>query len=417
MFIVFSIDQARGGGGQGMIKKIATQNLKVGMYIHDLDASWMSHPFLSSRFAVNKQATVDDVISAGIKHVYIDTERGLDFEMAVPLEVVQQEIKDSKQLVADQQSGLEKQISFESELVQAKSVLYEANKAMRSFMQDACFGQRIESSAVDEVVDNISASVFRNKDALLTLSRIKTIDQYTFMHSISVCVLMSAFARAMDYDDETARQISTGALLHDLGKMRVPPEILNKPGALTTEEFAEMKRHVEYGAEHLSGFGWLSDVSMSVVMQHHERIDGSGYPFGLQGNGLSEVGRMAAIADVYDALTSNRCYKQAWEPTHTLGKMLEWSRDHFGEEVAHQFVRCVGIYPVGTLVRLSSGMIAVVIEQDEKHLLRPRVRQVFNVNSGRYTLLEDIDLAATDSVAIAESVSPQRVGIDPLAFI
>ena len=288
---------------------------------------------------------------------------------------------------------------------------------MRSFMQDARFGQQIESSAVDEVVTNITASVLRNKDALLTLLRIKTVDQYTFMHSISVCVLMTTFARAMDYDADTARQISTGALLHDLGKMRVPAEFLNKPGPLTSTEFAEMKRHVEYGAEQLAGFDWFSDVSMAVLMQHHERIDGSGYPFGLQGHALGEVGRMAAIVDVYDALTSNRCYKQAWEPTHTLGKLLEWSKDHFGEEVAHQFVRCVGIYPVGTLVRLSSGMIAVVVEQDEAHLLRPRVRIVFNANSGRNTVLEDIDLAEANSIAIVESVSPQKMGIDPLTFI
>lgn len=400
-----------------MIKKIATRSLKVGMYIHDLDAAWMSHPFFSSRFAVKNQAIIDDVVGAGIKHVYIDTERGLDFEMAVPLEVVRQEINDSQQQVADDLLGLDKQVSFEVELVQAKSVVYEASKAMRSFMRDARFGQQIDSSAVDEVVGNITSSVFRNKDALLTLSRIKTVDQYTFMHSIGVCVLMTAFARAMDYDDETARQISTGALMHDLGKMRVSPELLNKPGPLTTEEFAEMKRHVNYGAEQLSDFGWMSDVSMSVVMQHHERIDGSGYPLGLQADAMSEIGRMSAIADVYDALTSNRCYKKAWEPTHALGKVLEWSKDHFGEEVAHQFVRCVGIYPVGTLVRLSSGMIAVVVEQDEAHLLHPRVRIVFNERSGRYPVLEDVDLSATGSVAIVESVSPQKVGIDPLAFI
>jgi len=399
-----------------MIKKIATQSLKVGMYIHDLDAAWMSHPFFSSRFAVDKQATIDDVIGAGIKHVYIDTDRGLDFEMAVPLEVVQQETSASKQQVADEQLGLDKQVSFESELVQAKTVVYEANKAMRAFMRDARFSQHIESTAVDEVVGNISASVFRNKDALLTLARIKTVDQYTFMHSIGVCVLMTAFARAMDFDDETTRQISTGALMHDLGKMRVSPGLLNKPGPLTPDEFAEMKRHVDYGTEQLTSFGWLSDVSMEVVVQHHERIDGSGYPLGLKADAISEVGRMSAIADVYDALTSNRCYKQAWEPTHTLGKMLEWSKDHFGEEVAHQFVRCVGIYPVGTLVRLSSGMIAVVVEQDEAHLLRPRVRVVFNERSGRYPVLEDVDLSATGSVAIVESVSPQKVGIDPLAF-
>ncbi len=400
-----------------MIKKIATQNLKVGMYIHDLDAAWMKHPFFSNRFALDKQATVDEVIAAGIKHVYIDTERGQDFDVAVPIDVVQQEISDTEQLLADELPGLDKQASFESELVQAKLVVYEANKAMRLVMRNARLGHKIESTAVDEVVDSISASVLRNKDALLTLARIKTVDQYTYMHSIGVCVLMTVFAQTMGYDDETIRQIATGALMHDLGKTRVSPELLSKPGPLTTDEFAEMKQHVELGAEQLAGFGWLSDVSMSVVMQHHERVDGSGYPFGLRGDGLSEVGRMSAIADVYDALISNRCYKQAWEPTYALGKLLEWSPDHFGEELAHQFVRCVGIYPVGTLVRLSSEMIAVVMEQDEAHLLRPRVRLVFNERNGRYPLLEDMDLAAADSIVIVESVSAQKVGIDPLAFI
>lgn len=399
-----------------MIKKIATNKLKVGMYIHDLDASWMNHPFLSSRLSVKSQQTIDEVIAAGIKHVYIDTERGLDYELAVPLEEVRRRIDDSRQQLAEEQIGLTRQVSFESELIRAQTIVHEANTAVRTFMQDVRFGRQLESDVVDEVVDNITESVFRNKDALITLSRIKTVDQYTFMHSISVCVLMTSFARAMEYDAETTRQIAVGSLLHDLGKMRVPPEILNKPGPLTDDEFLVMKRHVDYGEELLAEHDWMSDLSMRVVLEHHERIDGTGYPHGLFGDELSDVGRMSAIVDVYDALTSNRCYKKSWEPTYTLGKMMEWSRDHFGEAVTHQFVRCVGIYPVGTLVRLNSGKLAVVIEQHEDHLLQPRVRVVFDEGLGRHVSPSDVDLTTSD-VVIAEAVAPQEVRIDPHAFL
>lgn len=399
-----------------MIKKIAVNSLKVGMYIHDLDASWMSHPFLRNRFPVDNQKVIDEVLGAGIKHVYIDTERGLDFEMAVPIDIVKEEIAESKQRVADEQAGLVKEVSFESELVRAQSIVSEAHSAVRGFMQEVRFGKQIEKAAVDEVVDDVVESIFRNQDALITLSRIKSVDQYTYMHSISVCVLMTAFARAMAFDADTIRQISVGALLHDIGKMRVSSEILNKPGKLNMDEFQLMKCHVDLGEELLAEQDWMSELSLSVVREHHERIDGSGYPKGLAGDEISEVGRMAAIVDVYDALTSNRCYKKSWEPTYTLGKMLEWSRDHFGEVIAHQFVRCVGIYPVGTLVRLNSGMIAVVVDQHEDHLLQPRVRVVFNETAGRGVEPEDVELADSED-SIADAVSPNKLRIDPMEFL
>ena len=399
-----------------MIKKIAADSLKVGMYIHDLDASWMSHPFFRNRFSVDSQKIIDEVLGAGIKHVYIDTERGLDFEAAVPLELIKEDIAERKQKIADEQAGLVKEVSFESELIRAQSIVIEAHSAVRGFMQEVRFGNRIEQAAVDEVVDDVVESVFRNPDALITLSRIKSVDQYTYMHSISVCVLMTTFARAMAFDADTIRQISVGALLHDIGKMRVSSEILNKPDKLSADEFELMKRHVDFGEELLAEQDWMSELSLSVVREHHERIDGSGYPNRLSGDDISDVGRMAAIVDVYDALTSNRCYKKSWEPTYTLGKMLEWSRDHFGEVMAHQFVRCVGIYPVGTLVRLRSGMIAVVVDQHEDHLLQPRVRVVFNETTGRGVEPEDVELTNSEDY-IADAVSPKKLRIDPMKFL
>ncbi len=399
-----------------MIKKIAADKLKVGMFIHDLDASWINHPFLSSRFSIKNKLVINEVIAAGIKHVYIDTERGLDYELAEPFEVIKRRVESRRQQLAEEQVGLPKQVSFKSELIRAQVIMQEACSTVRTFMCDIRFGRHLESDVINEVVESITESVFRNKDALMTLSRIKKVDQYTFMHSISVCVLMTAFARAMDYDSETTRQIAVGSLLHDLGKMRVSPEILNKPGPLTEDEHQEMRRHVEYGEELLDELGWMGDLSMNIIRQHHERIDGTGYPHGLVDEELSDVGRMSAVVDVYDALTSNRCYKKSWEPTYTLGKLLEWSPNHFGEAVTHQFVRCVGIYPVGTLVRLNTGKLAVVVEQDEEHLLQPRVRVVFDEEFGRAVLPSDIDLAMSDMM-IDEAVAPEKVKIDPKSFL
>ena len=402
-----------------MIKKISTAKLCVGMYIHDLDASWMDHPFLSSRFPVNNEDIIEKITRAGIRHVYINTAKGLDTDEAVPLAEVQSELEAVKQDIAATNEGLEKEVSFDKEIYRAREVMRDANRAVHSLMENASLGRAIPTDEVEEAVDGIIQSVFRNKDALINLSRIKQIDQYTYLHSISVCVLMTVFSRAVGYEAADIKEVATGALLHDIGKMRVPDEILNKPGKLLDAEFDLMRQHVNYGKEILTDIGGVSEIAMDVTMQHHERIDGTGYPYGLIGDEISQVGKMSAIVDVYDALTSDRCYKRAWEPTYALAKMLEWSKHHFGELLVHQFVRCVGVYPVGTLVRLESGTIGVVVEQSSAGLLSPKIRVIYDELTARYITPEDLDLSVQNenSPRIIEAVSAFDVHVDPQAFL
>ena len=210
------------------------------------------------------------------------------------------------------------------------------------------------------LVEQISASLARNGSALLGLARLKTKDEYTYMHSVAVCALMVALARQLGLP-RTVQEAGMAGLLHDIGKMAMPLDVLNKPGKLTEDEYAIMRSHPERGhAMLLAALTSVSDAALDVCLHHHEKVDGTGYPHRLAGERISLLARMGAICDVYDAITSNRPYKAAWTP-RSLARMAQW-QGHFDTRLLHAFVRAVGIYPLGSLVRLQSGRLGVVIE-------------------------------------------------------
>jgi putative nucleotidyltransferase with HDIG domain len=229
---------------------------------------------------------------------------------------------------------------------------------------------------------------------LISIARLKTADDYTYMHSVAVCALMIALARELDLDEELGHRLGVAGLLHDLGKASVPLEILNKPGKLTDEEFRIMKSHPEKGAGLLQENPGVDELALDVVLCHHEKTDGSGYPGRFKNGEISLYARMGAVCDVYDAITSNRPYKSGWDPAESLRKMAEWANSHFDPAVFQAFVKSLGIYPVGSLVRLSSGRIGVVVAQSPKSLLTPRIKVFFSTRSDARIPPEVIDLAA-----------------------
>jgi putative nucleotidyltransferase with HDIG domain len=259
-------------------------------------------------------------------------------------------------------------------------------------------------------------SIFRNQDALLPLARLKNHDDYTFEHSVGVCALLVAFGRGLKLDKAVIKEMALGGLLHDVGKARIPDAILNKPGKLDEDEFERMKSHVVQGVELLRQTPGVSDIAMLVTAQHHERFDGTGYPHRLTGSKISLYGQMAAIVDVYDAISSDRIYHKGMPATQALKKLLEWSSHHFDPQLVQAFIRSIGIYPTGALVQLESKRLGVVVQQNEKSLLEPVVRIFYHAGQQHYIPPEMVDLTKSqDRIASFESFDKWK--IDPYQWL
>ena len=277
------------------------------------------------------------------------------------------------------------------EMARAAKICAQAKQAVTSMFEEARMGKAVDSGNARKLVEEISDSVTRNPGALISLARLKTADDYTYMHSVAVCALMISLGRQIGVDENTIPRLGIAGLLHDLGKAMMPQDVLNKPGKLTDEEFGIMKRHPSEGAKLLQSSESTDDIALDVALHHHEKTDGSGYPEGLKDNEISLYAKMGAVCDVYDAITSNRPYKAGWDPAESLRRMAEWANGHFDLTVFQAFVKSLGIYPIGSLVRLSSGRLGLVVEQSPKSLLTPRIKVFFSTRSNtriRPTLID-----------------------------
>jgi HD-GYP domain-containing protein (c-di-GMP phosphodiesterase class II) len=253
-------------------------------------------------------------------------------------------------------------------------------------------GNAISTEAALPLVEEITMSVSRNPSALISIARLKTKDDYTYMHSVAVCALMVALAQQLKLSEEETRQAGLGGLLHDMGKALIPNEILNKPGKLTDEEFYTVKTHPIKGYELLLEGGNVGKIPLDICLHHHEKVDGRGYPNNLKGEEISLYARMGAVCDVYDAITSNRPYKNGWDPAESISKMAEWCNGHFDERIFQAFVRSIGIYPIGSLVRLESGRLGIVTDVNPASLLKPKLKLFFSTITKSQIFPVELDL-------------------------
>jgi putative nucleotidyltransferase with HDIG domain len=378
-----------------VIKLIPVARLRPGMYVHDLHCGWLQHDFVRNRFLVAGPEDVARIRALGVPEVSIDTERGLDPDAAPEAPAAA-----AASLADPPPPAVHTASKVAGTQERARTLHREANEIVRNLLADVRLGRQIEIEKVEPLVARIVDSIFTRADALLPLARLKQHDRYTFQHSVSVCALMTAFARTLGLPRETIREIAIGALLHDVGKARIPDEILNKPGKLTEAEFERMKSHVVQSKLILMATPGISPIALEVAAQHHERFDGSGYPNRLAGEAISLYGRMAAIVDVYDAITSERVYHKGMPPTEALRKLLEWSSNHFEPRLVQAFIRSVGIYPTGALVRLESKRLAVVQAQHADKPTLPRVKVIFHT-AGHYLQPEDLDLRRSQDRIVA----------------
>jgi HD-GYP domain-containing protein (c-di-GMP phosphodiesterase class II) len=396
-----------------VIKKIPIAELVPGMYIHDVNCSWRVAPIFSFRQKVPDDRRVEEIRELGVREVYIDTVLGDDLPGAPTEDDVRRELEEEMRRIGDcGEIAVHHRLASRRELDEALVIHNSAAELIEGMMADVRLGRQLEFAAVSEALHSVTSSVLDSFGTLIQLGQLKNSDDYTFQHSVGVCALLTAFGKAFELSRQTVFDIGIGALLHDIGKMKVPTEILNKPGQLTEAEFAEIKRHVAHGREVVDDAPWVSATALAVIDHHHERYDGTGYPAGLKGAEISPVGQMAAIVDVYDALTAERVYHKAMTPAAALRKLQEWSRFHFNEDLVAHFIRNLGIYPLRTVVRLESGLVGVVIDQNPADLLRPVLVVVADAGERRSPRPRRLDLQKTAADRIVACETPEKYGID-----
>lgn len=378
-----------------MIKQITVDELRPGMFIHQLEVWWVKHALLHNQMRITDPAQIAELRSAGIQHVWIDLARSQSAPAtSVPM----------PQTVPV--------MPFFQELEQAQLIFQQGRPQVVEMFNEARLGYRFNLTAMLDLVDKVAGSIRREPTALLSVARLKSHDDYTWLHSIAVCGLMILLAQKLGLEESQILRIGMGGLLHDIGKAAIPLEILNKPGDLNESEINMMRHHPVIGAQMLLEAGGERDL-LDIVLHHHEKYDGSGYPHGLKEQEIPFFARIATVCDVYDALTSTRVYREGWTPAKALHSMLSWS-GHFDPRILHTFVHAIGIYPVGSLVRLASGRVALVVRSGKESLLKPVVHAFWSLHAQRAVKPERLDLSdsfCTDSIVEAEA-SQQWQSVD-----
>ncbi|BBP01232.1 HD-GYP domain-containing protein [Sulfuriferula nivalis] len=406
-----------------MRKRIGVRDLILGMYVDELCGSWMDHPFWKKSFKLEDQNDLVSLKQSNIQEVWIDTAKGLDVPLHIASAVSDSDVaKQTEEVLLAAQTKSEQvvvaKLTLDQELDRARKIKEQGKQAIVAMFAEVRMGKALPMDEMENLVDEINQSVARNNTALLSLVRLKTKDDYTYLHSVAVCALMIALGKNLGIEGNELKSLGMAGLLHDVGKVAIPDVVLNKPGKLSESKFELVKSHPLRGWEILQQCPAADEVARDVCRHHHERVDGAGYPDKLSGDALSLAARMGAVCDVYDAITSDRCYKAGWAPADAIRKMAEWQKGHFDETIFQAFVRTIGIYPVGTLLKLKSGRLGVVADQSKKSLLKPIVKVFFSTRSNAGIPMELIDMSHTqDSIENIEDVAKWGFDLEKMTGI
>jgi len=435
---------------------VSVDQLRPGMYVQRVNGAWLSHPFWRGSFLATAQ-DIGRLRDSGVESVEIDPARSVELDdaaagPAAATDATQAQAADAADATdaADQATAGAAAdpdpdadatatadgtpatpgataadatrprapggtpVDLDTELSRARRICHEGRQAVQAMFQEVRMGRMVDTGALLPLAEEINASVGRHPGALIGIARLKTADDYTYMHSVAVGALMGTLARHMQLDPDTTRDAILGGLLHDLGKACIPGEVLNKPGSLDAQESGLMRVHPVHGARLLRDSGLRNEAILHMVLHHHERMDGTGYPSRLAPEQIPLLTRMSSVCDVYDAITSTRPYKGPWDPAEALRQMASW-KGQFDPAVLKALIGSLGIYPAGSLVRLSSERLAVVLEQRRPDLTRPLVRAFYSARLRSHILHTDVDLSAPGcSESITGIESPRQWGFRDL---
>lgn len=425
-----------------MKRKIDVQDLRKGMYVTELDRPWLGTPFLFQGFEIDADDELE-TLRRLCRHVFVlegdarvqhkarsrtanDARHGALPPGTLQFANLQAAIPPGER--ATPKTGLPVPVyqdvtPVEEELPYAREIEVGARETLLTILDDARLGANLDIPRTRQVVNRMAESILRNPDAMTWLTHLKNKHEYTATHSLRVCVLSLVFGRHLGYDRERLNILGIGALLHDIGKLKVPNEILDKPSGLSPEEFEIMKSHVPEGLKLLEGQPGIPPMALEVVGRHHERYNGRGYIFGLGGDDIGEFGLISALADTYDAITSDRVYHAGMTPVDALKTIYDGRETAYHPWLSEQFIQCLGIYPIGSVVELTTGGIGVVISANRQRRLRPRVALVLSPEKKRYNPAPILDLMQVTQDAngnpfeIRSVLSPGAFDINPTDYI
>lgn len=356
--------------------QVFIEQLQLGMYVQELDRPWLESPFLFQGFLIDSEETLQQV-SEVCEFVYISVEESVGDVRPHLLTLATQPPPNRAAPIKNRITPDEdERESFLAALRRSRKTYDKTRTYIDSALEDVRLGRSVDTQQAKALVADITDNIVRSPNAVVWLTHLKNRDEYTAIHSINVCILAISFGRCIGLNKVDLNELGLGALLHDLGKMTVPLEILNKPAKLTAEEFEVMKQHPGAGYDLLKLNGDMPLASLNIVKYHHERKNGQGYPDQLQECNIPLLTQIAAIVDVYDAITSDRCYHDGITPYDALNDIYHWTKKDFDLKLVEQFIKCLGIYPIGSLVVLSTNETAVVISASDKTRLRPIVMLV-----------------------------------------
>jgi len=406
-----------------MDRKVNVAFLKIGMYVSNLDRPWIDTPFLLEGFTIKTEEDLS-VLSKYCSYVYIDTDRGIGaahyIEEAPRLKTntyLERFLQDNKKKVHYENTRATKE-----ELPSAQIALGNASNQVAHIMEDVKEGKNLDVKAVRGVVEPILDSIIRNSEAYMWLSMMQKKNAYSYSHAVDNCALAIAFGRHMGLPKTDLMTLAVGLLMMDMGNVRIPDVILNKNGRLTEVEYKIVKKHVHHGVEILKSTKGMNEDIINIALTHHERFDGSGYPNGLLGAHIPVYGRMAAIIDCYDAMTSQRPFSAARSPYSALQNIYNWRGSAFQPELVEQFLQCMGVYPTGSIVEMTNGEVGIVLEQNVTQRMRPKVMLLLDADKTHLLEYKTIDLAKQfqDSTGyplnIYRGLDPGDYGIDPTEY-
>lgn len=406
-------------------KKLTIQELEVGMYVQELDRPWAETPFMFQGFPIKNNNEIGMLMEL-CEYVYIDVERGMDAPRDYRKPVssdksVSQELLDiatNKQT----ESCYPDTTDVEHELDAARKIYEDAHNSVRDMFDTLGSGGKVNILEIRDTTNRIVDSVLRNPDAFTLLQKLKYKDRYHYSHAINSCALAASFSRHLGLPREELKEIALGGLMLDIGILKMPNALLKKQGRLTPAMFKLVRHHVDFGIRFLKNIPEFPGTALEMVATHHERVNGKGYPRGLGGEHIPVCGRIAAIVDCYLAMISERPYKKSISEHEAICEIYKWRNIDFNEELVEQFIQCVGAYPTGTLVELSSGQVGIILSQNRLRRLYPKVLLILNADKTHYQEHHTLDLweyarkSKGKALDIKRALESDAFGIDPADY-